>query len=653
MNKQTMEILEYNKIKGHLRTFALSEMAKEIIDQLQPSVDITLIERYLLETTEARAIVNISASIPIHSLQGMKRLKSNLEKGVVLSPGEFEVLYSFIYEGKKLKKFMESKAYIAPNITGYAKSIYTLDALTDEIEKCIVRGRVDDRASTSLAKIRKRIHIVEERIKNRLDVYLRNSQYREYMQDSIVSQRDGRYVIPVKSQHKKSIEGNTLDTSSSGSTVFIEPVEIKKLQDDVNQLKHQEEEEVYKILSTLTALAFQYNREISINMETMVHYDFLFAKGKYSKSIEGTKAGLNTNNYIKINKGRHPLLGSIAVPLDFEIGDSYRSFVITGPNTGGKTVVLKTVGLLTMMIQSGLHVPVGEGSHFAVFLNIMGDIGDGQSIEQNLSTFSSHIKNIVSILACADQKTMVLLDEIGAGTDPGEGMGIGIAVLEELYKKGATIVATTHYSEIKDFAQKHEGFINGCMDFDLKTLKPLYRLRIGKSGESNAFFIALRLGMETALIERAHVITYKESKKYKAYKMEKILTLDQTIVQDYNQQIEKQNKAEERNIIKQKQTAKPKFQIGDCVYISMMNKTGIVCEQENNRGEVGVMVMKKKLKINQKRLSIYIEGKELYPENYDLDIILESKDIRKKKKIMGRKYVPGMKIEEREDDVNR
>lgn len=653
LNKQTIEILEYNKIKEQLRGFAVSEIAKEMIDHLQPYVDISLIERYLQETTEARAIADISGSIPIHSLYGMKKIQTNLQKGAVLSPEEFELLSSFIYEGKRMKKFMNNKEYAAPNITSYAQSIYELEDLTEAIEECIVRGRVDDKASPLLSKIRKKIRIVEGRIKSRLDTYLRSSQYKEYMQENIVSQRDGRYVLPVKSAYRKNIEGNMLDTSSSGSTIFIEPTEIKKLQDELNSLKHEEEEEVYKILSSLTALAYQYEREISMNMETMAYYDFLFAKGKYSKSMDGRGASLNTAHYIKINKGKHPLLGNAAVPLDFEIGDSYRSFVITGPNTGGKTVVLKTVGLLTMMIQSGLHVPVEEGSHFAVFLNIMADIGDGQSIEQNLSTFSSYIKNIIGILACADENTMVLLDEIGAGTDPGEGMGIGIAVLEELYKKGATMIATTHYSEIKDFAQKHEGFINGCMDFDLKTLKPLYRLRIGKSGESNAFFIALRLGMDTALIERAHVITYKESKEYGAYQTEKEAILDQDIVQGHNQQMEKQKKAKERNLIKQKQAAKPKFKIGDCVYISTMDKTGIVCEQENNRGEVGVMVMKKKLKINQKRLSIYIEGEELYPENYDMDIILESKDTRKKKKMMDRKYVPGMKIEEKKDDSNR
>lgn len=645
MNKHTMEILEYNKIKERLRGFAVSEQAKEMIDQLEPSVDMKQIDRALKETTEARAIVNISSSIPLHSLSGMKRIKGNLEKGAVLSPEELEQIAGFLKEGKRLKRFMKDKEYAAPTISGYTLSIHELEDVTEEINRCIVRGRVDDQASSALGKIRRRIVLVEDKIKEKLDAYLRNSAFKGYMQNELISQRDGRYVIPVKSQFKRNVEGNVLDTSGSGSTVFIEPAEVKKLQDELNDLGHDEENEVYKILSTLTVQVSQYEREIAINIETMVYCDFLFAKGKYSKSIDGRSAVLNDQNYICIKKGRHPLLGNSAVPLDFEIGDRYQSLVITGPNTGGKTVVLKTVGLLTMMIQSGLHVPVEEGSTFAIFVSILVDIGDGQSIEQSLSTFSSHIRNIINILACADQRTMVILDEIGAGTDPGEGMGIGIAVLEELYSKGTITIATTHYSEIKDFAQGHKGFINGCMDFDTKSLKPLYRLRIGKAGESNAFYIALRLGMKPALIERAHQVTYKEEKTYGAQGDNEECVVDPSIIEKHEEQLEKSKKAEKRRMAAEKQEVRSKFQIGDCVHINTMNRTGIICELENSRGEVGVMVMKKKFKINHKRLSLYIEGEELYPENYDFDIVMESKENRKKKKLLEKGYTQGVTIE--------
>jgi dsDNA-specific endonuclease/ATPase MutS2 len=291
---------------------------------------------------------------------------------------------------------------------------------------------------------------------------------------------------------------------------------------------------------------------------------------------------------------------------------------------------------------------VEEGSEFAVFADILTDIGDGQSIEQNLSTFSSHIKNIIDIIKCSDPYTLVILDEVGAGTDPGEGMGIAASVLEEIYKKGSVLLATTHYSEIKEIAEKHEGFKNGCMGFDITTLKPLYKLTIGKAGESNAFLIALRLGMDKGIIEKAHEITYKEHKDYTDYSEENIHgTIKKAeIVKSHEEQLEKAKIARKLEAVSEVQDKTSSFKIGDCVYISSMGRTGIVCEAENSKGEIGVMVMKKKLKINQKRLSLYVDGSELYPEDYDFDIVFKNKDYRKKNKIMNKKHVEGMKIEE-------
>jgi MutS2 family protein len=647
LNANTINILEYNKIKETIKNYALSEIAKEMIDKLEPYVDINLIERHLKETTEARAIADRSSSVPLHGLTGIKNIKEKLGKVGNLFPEELETICGLLREGRKLKRFMEAKADAAPNVSTYALSICELEYIVEEIERCIYRGRVDDKASSELSRLRKKIAILEDRIKGKLDGVLKNSRYKDYLQDALVSMRNGRYVIPVKSQYKSNIDGNIHDISSSGSTVFVEPAEVKKAQDELNILRIEEEREVYRILSTLTARIETRERELSINIETMSYYDFLFAKAKYSKAIEGRAAELNNKNYIRIKNGRHPLLGKDAVPLNFTIGDDYRSLVITGPNTGGKTVVLKTVGLLTIMVQSGLHVTVEEGSEFAIFADILADIGDGQSIEQSLSTFSSHIKNIISIINCSDAHTLVIMDEVGAGTDPGEGMGIATAVLEEIYKNGATILATTHYSELKDFAEDTPGFKNGCMEFDINTLKPLYKLKIGKAGESNALFIALRLGMEKRLVERAHEITYKEVKEYSVYRPEVVeynQTQDSAIIQ-HQETLEKLNAVDKAKNISEKQKVKPRFNLGDCVYISTMNRTGIVCELQNNRGEVGVMVMKQKFKINHKRITLYIEGEELYPEEYDFDIVFESKDNRRKKKIMSHKHVEGMQIE--------
>lgn len=643
MNKETIKILEYNKILETLKGYALSEMAKERIEALEPMVDINAIEKQLRETTEARAIIDRSSSVPLHSLSGIKKIKEKLGKGSNLLPEELEAISTLLREGKRLKIFMEGKAFEAPMVSTYAQSIYELTDLTEEIDRCIFRGRVEDKASGELCKLRKKIAVLEDRIKTKLDSVLRNPKYRDYLQDNLVSMRNGRYVIPVKSQYKHNLQGNVQDMSTSGSTVFIEPEQVKKAQDELNIVRIEEEKEVYKILSSLTVMVESSERELSINIETMANYDFIFAKAKYSKAIDGRSVKLNANKYICINSGRHPLLGRSAVPLDFNIGNGYRSLVITGPNTGGKTVVLKTVGLLTMMVQSGLHVSVREGSEFAIFADVLADIGDGQSIEQSLSTFSSHIKNIISIINCSDPYTLVIIDEVGSGTDPAEGMGIATAVLEEIYNRGATLLATTHYSEIKEFAEDSEGFKNGCMEFDINTLKPLYRLKIGEPGESNALYIALRLGMDKNLIKRAHQITYKEFKEYDEYKPLAEVVETKPDLQ-HEEMIKKLESASKYEALAREQKKKGSFNIGDCVYISTMDRTGIVCELQNGKGEVGVMVMKKKFKINHKRLSLYIEGGELYPEDYDFEIVFESVENRKKNKIMNKRHVEGMEI---------
>lgn len=654
LNNKAFELLEYNKIKETLKEYALSKMAKDRIDKLVPMMDKSIIETAIRETTEARAIADISGAIPIYSLKDVEDIKAKIKRGSVLLPEDLDSIGMLLRESNRLRNFMSTKSTVAPMISSYALSIYELEELRNEIDRCILRGRVDDRASAKLGKIRKRIFILENRIKIKLDSMLMDERYKGYLQDSLISQRQGRYVIPIKSEHKRHVEGDIHDKSQSGSTVFIEPVEIKKLQNELDQYKIEEEREVYRILSTLTVMVCEYEKEIGVNIEVMSNYDFIFAKGKLSKSMDGTWVELNNRNYINIKKGKHPLIGKKAVPLDFEMGQDYRAVVITGPNTGGKTVALKTVGLLTMMAQSGLHVPVEKGSSIAIFADILVDIGDGQSIEQSLSTFSSHITNIINILNCADKYTLVILDELGAGTDPGEGMGLAISILEKLYDKGASICATTHYSEIKDFAQNSQGFINGSMEFDINTLKPLYKLNIGKPGESNAFLIALRLGMDKALIERAHVITYKEDKRYEDYKLqptennsakpndEKHKEAVKVLLKAKDTAVEKERKAEREAAA---------FKVGDCVFISFMKRTGVICELENSKGEYGVMVMRKKLKINKARLSIYIAKDELYPENYDYDIVFKSKEDRKSNKLMNKKHQEGMAIVVKEGEV--
>lgn len=651
MNQHALQTLEFDKIKEKLMEYIKSEQGRRYVRELAPSINPVVIQNLLNETTEARAILDKGGSVPLHGLQDIDQVIQKLGKGMVLHPDQLTTLLDLLETGSKLKKFMNGREDIAPQVSSYAYSIDDLKDLVEEILRCIRHGRVDDQASKELSKARKKVAIVEERIKSRLEHYLRSSTYRDYIQDGVISMRDGRYVIPIKAEHRRHIEGNVLDRSASGQTVFVEPEEIKKLQNECNFLKAEVEAEEHKILTYLTGMVESYQREISINIETMAHYDFLFAKAKLSKAMNGRSVALNTRNYIQIKGAKHPLIGESAEPLDFVIGEKYTALLITGPNTGGKTVAIKTVGLLTLMVQAGLHVPVAAGSEFAIFLDLLVDIGDGQSIEQSLSTFSSHIRNIISIVECAKPRTLVIVDELGAGTDPQEGMGLAIAILEELDNKGATILATTHYSEIKEFAKKQERFENGSMEFDIETLRPLYRLKIGQAGESQAFSIALRLGMQRGLIERAHEITYKERKEYHP-NYEPVLVKNQEVVQQHLTKLEEAANAQ-RSLKKkpiQPNPAARGFQIGDRVYIGSLKTSGIIYELENHQGELGVMVGMKKIKINKKRLTLQIESKELYPENYDMAIVFETKEDRKKAKQMGKRHVEGLKIERQSEE---
>lgn len=512
MNSNAINLLEFNKIKDYLKKYAMSDKTKDAIDEIVPSNDISKIKIWMNETTEARHILNINSSIPIPNIDNVVLIKNKLNKGIVFRIDEFICIKCFLEHVHRIKKFMAAYSHNAPIISAFSYSMSELDDLLNEIKKCIVNGKVNNGASNELLKIRKRIIIFEDRIKQKLHNIISSSVYAGYLQENVISIRSGRCVLSVKKEYRKKFPGNILDVSSSGSTIFVEPIAVAKLQEELSLLKIEEEKEVYRILATLSLHVDNYYQEISANIQTILNYDLIFSKAKLSKEFKCYPVDLNTNKIISIKEGRHPLLGKNVVPLDFNIGEHYQALIITGPNAGGKTVAIKTIGLLSLMAQAGLHLPVGEGSKIPIFNNILVDIGDGQSIENSLSTFSAHIENILFILKNTDEKTLVIMDELGAGTDPGEGMGFAIAVLEEIFTKGAIIVATTHLNDIKEFASKRQGFQNGCMEFDIDQLKPLYRLNIGQSGKSRAFEIALKLGIEKRIIERAYEITYLQKR---------------------------------------------------------------------------------------------------------------------------------------------
>ncbi|EGL18520.1 MULTISPECIES: DNA mismatch repair protein MutS [unclassified Paenibacillus] len=504
MNPNTLKRLNYEFIKQHLLEYAISYLGKERVESMMPMTGKEEIRSRLDETEQAKKLLERGRGAPIPSLEGIRDIMDLLGSGYIFSERNFCDIAQFLYSCTQLIRYMRSHAQAAPLVNMYTAEMNDLPALQAEIERCIRSGAILDTASKELLKIRKKKATAEERLKSKL-ASLAN-RYRSVMQENLISMRGGHYVLPIKKEHRKLVKGSVLDESASGQTVYMEPHEIVELQSQLSSLRREEADEEMKILSGLTAMVEENRDAFRKNVEQVGIYDFLFAKAKYGLEIGGTNVKLSGEGKIDLRDARHPLLGNRMVPLHFAIGEAYNSLIITGPNTGGKTLTLKTVGLLTLMAQSGLLVPAAEGSTLAVFTQIAVDIGDGQSLENNLSTFSAHIRNMMEILERADRSTLVLIDEMATGTDPGEGVALSVAILEELQRRGATVTVTTHFNEIKNFAEAADGFENARMEFDPATLQPLYRLRIGEAGRSYAFLIAQKLGMPAGIIERSREI---------------------------------------------------------------------------------------------------------------------------------------------------
>ena len=662
MNENTLHSLGYPQIQKNVADCALSYLGKRYARELKPMVDAHLIQIRLEETAEAAALIRFGASIPLPSLDGMETIMDLLGTGYLFSERDFSHLAQFLRSCAQLMKYMEGKSGAAPTVSRYAASMIMIEPLLSEIERCIHSGRIQDQASKELIRIRKKMNVNEERMKRKLDSLV--SKHRSIMQEHVISQRGGRTVLPIKKEFRKQVKGSVLDESGSGQTVYIEPVELVSLQMELAALQAEESREEMRVLGDLTSLAESYSREIALNTETVGVLDFLFAKAKYAATMDGRTVRVNTQGHISLQRARHPFMGSSMVPLDFAIGKTYSSLIITGPNTGGKTVALKTLGLLTLMMQSGLLIPVEEGGEMAVYNEVAVDIGDGQSMEQALSTFSAHIRNMIGILEQANTSTLVLIDEMASGTDPGEGVGLSIAMLEELHSRGATVVATTHFGEIKHFAAATPGFENARMEFDTVSLQPLYRLRIGEAGESYAYSIALKLGMPQRIIERSKSLSDQSSSRDRTFVFTSppletpVLKPDRPVTEASDPaELSKRNTSNQSkdSASSHKKTttrasgspapAKP-FRKGDRVYAAYLNQSGIVCDVEDSRGNIGVMLRGRKVKIHKKRLTLHISADELYPgDDYDLDIVFETKENRKKRKLMGRKHVEGLQIE--------
>ncbi|MBD5643968.1 endonuclease MutS2 [Clostridium botulinum] len=609
MNKETLEKLHYYELKETIKEYCVSGLGKRLIDKLEPSSNIKIVNQRLDETSEGRRLLDVSYNIPLEGIFNILPLIEKIEKGASLEPTDLTMMSNFLRGCRKVKLFIKDKEGYAPTLSAYGENICDLSYIEEEINRSIRGSVVDSNASKELKKIRRSIDICESRIKEKLDKFLRNSANKEYIQEFFISQRDGKHTIAIKAAHKNKVQGTIVETSSKGTTVFMEPNVISKHTSDLTVLKAEESVEEYKILATLTEMLFERIKDLKMNVDVISEYDMIWAKAKYSKVINGIKPKLNDYGYIKIIKGKYPLIKD-SIPLDFEIGKDYRGLIITGPNAGGKTIVLKTIGLLTLAIQSGFHIEAEEGTEFSVFKKLFVDIGDNQSVENALSTFSSHVKNLAEIIRESTKSTLLLFDEIGSGTEPNEGSALAIAILEELYHKGSITISTTHYGEIKNFSKEHPDFENAAMEFEKETLEPLYKLSIGKVGDSNALYISKKMGLYDSIIDRAR--KYMDTKSY-----------NYNLIEDSKIKKNKELQAEEDFY---------EYSVGDKVILLENNESAIIYKERDRLNNVAILYNKEFIEVNYKRIKLELKASELYPEGYDLNQLFISYKERKLEK---------------------
>lgn len=512
MQTTYLEKLEFTKIKNILSSYAETDTGKKMCLNLQPSNNKEKVQKALDETTEAVALIYRKGNLPLESIGDISNYILNLKNQNFLSAKALLELATLLKTSKTLKNYyFEKELNQTDSLTNYFDHLYTNPNIEEKIFSAIIdENTFDDRASNTLYKIRQQMRNTKKEIKNKLQSLLNS----KYLQEPIVTIRQDRFVVPVKSEYQTELKGFIHDTSSTGSTVFIEPISVFDLNNQLSELKNQESIEIEKILQILSSLFFDITNELENNFNLITILDFIFAKAKYSKELDCNCPKINDDKIIYLKNAKHPLLDqSIAVPITLEIGKTFSSLLITGPNTGGKTVTLKTVGLLITMTQCGMHIPASSESSIYLFDNIFADIGDEQSILESLSTFSSHMTHIINILNEATSNSLVLVDELGSGTDPIEGASLALSILEYLKEHNITVLATTHYHELKEYALLTDGVENASCEFDLETLSPTYRLLIGVPGKSNAFAISQKLGLKPEILEKAKKLINSDTAK--------------------------------------------------------------------------------------------------------------------------------------------
>ena len=618
--------IEFDKIKEKWAGLAVTGHAREIIQNIEFYLSESDLRRHLKDTTDSRDLIEKLGTPPLPDVKDIKEIVAAAGKGECLSPYQLERTEKVLVAVKRLKDYLGRGKIYGNHLSFYDENLEACDSLREEILSKIRGESVDDYASKNLLQYRKQIVKTEEQMKLKAANIIRKDK--DYMADSYSTFRNGRLCVPVKKECKFKVPGTVVDKSATGSTFFIEPLSIAKYYEELQLLRINEENEVYQILYTLTSMVSGMADIINDNIAVIEKLDFIFSKGKLSIDLDASEPEINTVRSITLKDARHPLMDkNTNVPLQFEMGESTSGIIITGPNTGGKTIAIKTVMLNCIMAQCGLHVTCRKAS-ICMNSSYLCDIGDGQNLAENLSTFSAHIKNIMQILEETDNESFVIMDELGSGTDPAEGMGIAIAVLEELKKKGCLFLVTTHYPEVKEYADRTQGIINARMAFDKETLCPVYKMVIGEAGESCAFYIAEKLGMPGNMIKTAICHAYGKA----AARDYQIKDNENNINQQKSSKIKKTKYKKDQNVLRNK------YKRGDSVMVLPDKKTGIVCEPVNDKGVLRVQLPGRKIWINHKRVRLQVAATELYPEDYDFSIIFDTIENRKARHEMERKY---------------
>lgn len=642
------QILEFHKVREQWTALAVTQAAKEQIARAGFFMEERELRKQLKDTTDAKQLLEKIGMPPLSSIDEAKEIVARAQKEGCLTPWELERVEKALTAVDRLKSYLERGKALENPLAYYEMDLEPEEELRQEIYTQIRNGEVDDHASKRLSEIRRDIGSLEEKMRQKAEQIIRSNK--DAMADQFSTFRNGRLCVPVKKEYKWKIPGSAIDKSSTGNTIFVEPVSVSNLYEELQLLKIDEENEVHRILYTLTAMVADCAGIMNENIRVIEKLDFIFSKGKLSVDMDAREPQINTQRRIVLKDARHPLMEQkICVPLQFEIGNGISGVIITGPNTGGKTVSIKTVALNCLMAQTGLHVTCGEAD-ICMNSGYLCDIGDGQDMTENLSTFSAHIKNALHIIREADRESLVIMDELGSGTDPTEGMGIAVAILEELRKSGCLFLVTTHYPEVKEYAERTDGVMNARMEFDRETLRPTYRMIQGEAGESCAFYIAGKLGMPRRMLENAAKAAYgRMAGENRPYKQESGAAGKQRLFEEDLRMFADQDaengmvSGKGRRISKRKEQASggnltEKFRIGDSVMVLPDQKTGIVCEPVNEKGVLRVQLPGKKIWINHKRVKLQVRAEKLYPEGYDFSIVFDTVENRKAKHEMERKY---------------